>query len=106
MEERRKYQRFPLTLPVRMEPITSDREQVFEFKTKDISASGAFIDTTSPFSLGTRIKMNLTAKSKRIKDLTGAHSLIKCEGVIVRCNPTGVAVCFDKNCQIMSLKGL
>jgi len=106
LEEQRKYQRFPLTLPVRMEPITPDREQVFEFQTKDISASGAFIDTTGPFSLGTRIKMNLTAKSKRIKDLTGAHSFIKCEGVIVRSTPTGVAVCFDRNCQILSLKGL
>ena len=106
MEEQRKYQRFSLTLPVRIEPITSDRKQVFEFQTRDISASGAFVDTTSPLSMGTRIKMNLTGKSQRIKDLTGAQSLIECEGVVVRSTPKGVGVCFDRNCQILSLKGL
>jgi hypothetical protein len=106
LEEQRKYQRFPLTLPVRIEPIPSDRKQVFEFETRDISASGAFVDTTSPFSNGTRIKMNLTGKSQRIKDLTGAQIFIECEGVVVRSTPTGVAVCFDRNCQILSLKGL
>jgi hypothetical protein len=106
MKEQRKYQRFPLKLPVRMEMITPDRKQVFEFQTKNLSASGAFIDTTTPFSLGSRVKMDLTAKSKRIKDLTGAHSLIKCEGVIVRSTPVGVAICFDTDCQILSLTGL
>jgi len=105
LEEQRKYQRFPLTLPVRIEPITSNRKQVFEFRTRDISASGAFVDTTSSFSLGTRIKMNLTGKSQRIKDLTGAQILIECEGNIVRATPKGMAVCFDKECQILSLKG-
>ena len=104
MEERRKYQRFLTTFPVRIKQITPDRKKVFEFQTKNISASGAFIDTKSPFSEGTRIKMDLIAKSKKIEELTGAQSLIECEGCVVRATPTGIAICFDKDCQILSLK--
>lgn len=104
MEERRKYQRFPTTFPVRLKQITPDRKQVFEFQTRNISASGAFVDTDSPFSEGARVKMDLIAKSKRIKDLTGAQSMIECEGVIIRSTPRGIAICFDKDCQILSLK--
>ena len=106
MKERRQYERFSLTLPTRMEPIASDRKQVFDFETRDISASGAFIYTKEPFSQGTQFKLNLTVLSKRIKKITGANSLIQSEGKIVRSTPTGVAIYFGKKCRILSLKGL
>ena len=106
MKERRQFERFSINLPARMETTISNRKQLFEFKTKDISASGAFIDTQSAFSKGTRFKLNLITQSKRIKDLTGAQSLIECEGVVIRSTPQGVAICFDKECQILGLKGL
>jgi len=32
--------------------------------------------------------------------------IIECEGNVVRYTPEGVAVCFDKECQILSLKCL
>ena len=104
MEEQRKYQRFSTIFPVRIKQITPDQKEVFELKARNISASGAFIDTNSPFAEGTRVKMDLIAKSKRIKNLTGAQVLIECEGVIIRSTPTGIAICFDKDCQILSLK--
>ena len=104
MKERRQFERFEITLPARMEPIASNKRQVFEFKTRDISASGAFIDAKSQFSEGMRFKLNLTTSSKRIQELTGAQSFIECEGYTVRSTPTGIAICFDKECQILSLK--
>ncbi len=105
MEEQRQFERFPLTLPARMEPITSGKKQVFELKTRDISSSGAFICTREPFAEGTQFKLDLIVSSKNIKKLTGAKSLIECEGNIIRSTPAGVAICFDKECQILSLKG-
>jgi len=106
MNDRRQFERFNLTVPARIETIVSNKKQVFELKTRDISASGAFIDTTSPFSEGTRFKLNLTIQSKRIKELTGAQSLIECEGSVVRSTPKGVAVRFNGDCNIIGLKGL
>ncbi|RLB83246.1 MAG: hypothetical protein DRH24_07085 [Deltaproteobacteria bacterium] len=106
MEEQRRYQRFPLTLPSRVETISLDRKQVFELKTRNISASDVFIYTPQPFSQGTRFKIDLTIPSKKIKELTGAESLMECQGNIVRSTPTGVAVHFDRKCRILSLRGL
>ena len=104
MEDRRQFERFEIALPARMETIVLDKKQIFEFKTRDISASGAFIDTKSPLSKGTRFKLNLTSQSKRIKEVTGAQSLIECEGIVIRSTLKGIAICFDKDCQILSLK--
>lgn len=106
MKERRQYQRFPLSLTARMEMITSEKKQIFDFETRDISASGAFIYNKESFPVGTRFKLNLTVPSKKIKELTGAKSLIESEGNVVRSVSAGMALHFDKECQIMSLKGI
>ena len=106
MEERRQFERYTLTLPARVETIISDRKEVFDLKTKNISASGAFIYTPQSFPKGKRFKIDLTVSSEKIKELTGSESLIECEGNVVRSTPTGVAIHFDRECQILSLKGL
>ena len=106
MEERRQYERFPLTIPARMEMMSSGRKKIFDFETRDISAGGAFINTTEQFPEGTRFKLELTVASKKIKELTGAKSLIESEGNVVRSTPKGVAIQFDRDCQIVSLRGL
>ena len=103
MKERRRFERFPLTLPTRMETISSGQKKVFEFESRDISACGVFIDTLGFFIEGTRIKVNLIARSERIRELTGCQSLIEAEGSVVRSTPKGVAISFDKECQILSL---
>jgi CDGSH-type Zn-finger protein len=102
---KRKYERFDIELPARLETIVLKKKQVFDLVTKNISASGAYLSTNSPFSDGLHIKMSLTTQNKKIAELTGARCLIECEGRIVRTTQTGAAVCFDKECQIMSLKG-
>ena len=106
MKERRRFERFSLAFPTRMEAILSGQKKVFEFKSRNISACGVFIDTLGPFIEGTRIKLNLISRSKRIRELTGSQSLIEAEGNVVRSTPTGVAIHFDKECRILSLNGL
>jgi hypothetical protein len=106
MKDRRQFERFVLTLPARMETVVSNRKQIFKLNTRDISAAGAFIDTTEKFTEGTRFKMDFTVSSNRIKELTGVLSLIECEGSIVRSTPKGVAIRFNGDCNILGLKGL
>jgi len=105
MKERREYERFQLALPSRLELVTSVKKEIFDAQTRDISASGAFLLTAENLSEGTRCRLELTVPSNKIKELTGAQSLIKVEGKIVRSTSEGVAICFDGECQIMSLKG-
>ena len=103
--DRRNYERFEVELPTRMETIISKKKQVFDLLTKNISASGAFVSTTSPFADGMCIKISLTTQNKRIGELTGSQSLIECEGRIIRTTPVGFAICFNKDCKVMSCKG-
>ena len=105
MKERREYERFQLALPARLEIATSVKKEIFDSQTRDISAAGAFLFTTERLSEGTRCRLELTVPSNRIKELTGAQSLIKVEGTVVRSTPDGVAICFDGECQLLSLKG-
>ena len=104
--DKRKFERFDIELPARLVTISSNRKQVFDLAAKNISASGAFVSSNGPFFDGSRIKISLTTQNKRLAELTGSQWLIECEGSVVRTTPTGVGICFNKECQIMSLKGL
>ena len=104
MKERRQYERFLLSLPAMVETIDQGENQIFEFQTRDISAGGAFLDTTEPFSIGTRFRLKLNVPSERIEELTGAQTCIKTEGTVVRSTPTVMALCFDGKSQILSLR--
>jgi hypothetical protein len=102
MKEQRKYERFKLELPARLEMNSSERTEIFEF----ISAAGALLSgTTVQLPTGTQCKLELIVTSERIKELTGVHGLIKIEGTVVRSTPDGVAICFNGDCQILGLKG-
>ena len=105
MEERRQSERFQLAVPARLEMATSLKREIFDAQIRDISAAGAFLNTKEQFPEGTRCRLELIVSSNRIKKLTGAQSLIKATGVVVRSTPDGVAICFDGECQILSLKG-
>jgi len=106
MKDRRKYERFQLELPVRLEIKSSQRTEIFELRTRDISAAGALLlGNTEQLVAGTRCHLELVVTSKRIKELTGVQGLIKVEGTIVRSTPDGVGICFDGDCQILGLKG-
>ena len=106
MQERRKYERFQLELPARLEMNSLERTEIFELQTRDISAAGALLlGTTEQFPAGTRCQLEMIVTSEKIKELTGVQGLIKIEGTIVRSTPEGVAVCFNGDCQILGLKG-
>ena len=103
MRERRKYERFALRLPARIEDLTSDRSQVLNLTTSVISAAGGFFRTKESISEGTNVRVRLTIVSKRLRELTDTKGLIEVEGKVVRTSSTGIAICFDGECQIVSL---
>jgi hypothetical protein len=106
MKEKRQYERFILPLPVRLETIELGRKKVLDLNSKDISASGTFIITLTSFPEETRFILNFTIPSKSIKKRNNAKSLKGLTGSIVRSNPHGIAIRFDRECQIESLKSL
>jgi len=107
MKERRQYKRIKANLPARLEAVKSGETNFFDLEIKDISAAGAFIYTKgSPFFPdGTQFIIDLTIPANSIKELTDLKSLIECEGSMVWYNSEGMAIHFDRECYIMSLRG-
>ena len=106
MKERRRYGRFTIPLPVRLETITLGRKKVLDLETRDISASGTFITTLTSFPEGTRFVLDFTIPSDSIKEFKDIESLKGCTGTMVRSTLHGMAIQFDRECQIESLKAL
>ena len=96
VRERRKYERFSLKLPTRIDLKTPGHEQgTLECMTSDISAGGAFFCTDKKISEGTRVKLDIVVSTDWLKNLTGAQAHLEVAGTVVRSAPRGVAISFD-----------
>ena len=106
MRERRQYERYILSLHVKLESISTTRKMILDLYTRDISASGTFVTTLTSFPEGTRFILDFTIPRNTIEKLNGVGSMSGHTGYIVRSTPQGLAIQFDKECQIESLKAL
>ena len=106
MTERRKHKRVKITLPVRLKAIDSGMNEVLDLTTKDISYTGVFIPTLSSFPEGTRFELDFTLPHDNLDEFRDIESLKGCSGRVVRSHPHGVAIHFERDCQIENLKAL
>ena len=107
MKEQRLYKRFPARFPIKLEAITSSRKRVLDLTTRDISASGTFIITPTYFLEGTRFFLDFDIPRESFEVLKeGTKSLRGYTGSMVRSTPYGMAINFDRECQIEGLKAL
>jgi hypothetical protein len=104
MKERRQHNRFASHLSARLEAITSGRKNVLYIETKDISATGAFLYTKKFFPKGTQFILDFTIPSNSNKELENVKILKGWTGSMVRSTSHGMAIHFDRECHIMSLR--
>ena len=90
--ERRVVTRYNLQVPAHVETLPSSGDvRSYEWKTRDVSSSGAFLLTEGQLlENGTDIKVNLFLNS-----FSGSGSWVKMNGRVVRIESEGVGVCFD-----------
>ncbi len=104
MMERRLNNRLTVRLPSRLEAIIpSGEKKIYDLETKDISIDGAFIYTNESLSFpeGTRFTIDLPFPSDSHKELTILKSLMECVGTMVRSDSDGIAIKFEKECEII-----
>ena len=106
MKDKRQYERFSFPLPVRLKAMTTDRTKVIDLYTRDLSVSGTFITTLTSFPKETRFTLDFTIPTDSIKKLKDVKRLKGYTGSIVRSTTHGIAIQFDRECQIESLKAL
>ena len=106
MKERRQHKRLNIPLPVELNAMNGSGIMSLDLKVRDISYSGAFIPTLKSFSEATRFVLDFTIPSDNLENFRDVDSLIGCTGTMVRSDPQGIAIKFDKECQIENLKDL
>jgi hypothetical protein len=121
MTERRKLERFKLRVPARIEVVTQDRDveetpPALNLTAENICSCGAFFHTSSPLPEGTEVKIDMVLDLDpegtevkidmvldldEVRGLEGRRSLIAVPGRVLRSEPTGMAICFGKDYEIL-----
>jgi hypothetical protein len=106
MRERRNLERFDLSLPATIETVTEGEEKakvIPHFMTKNICARGAYFHTEQPLLKGTEVKIRLFHAPDKLKRLGGNRAFIRVNGRVVRAEPTGMAIRFYEDHEIIPL---
>lgn len=102
--ERRDLERFKLSLLSRVNVQGKQKSrEATELLSRDISADGAFISTSQPFEVGTRVEMDLIIRMERLDESDDRAALVNLTGTITRTDENGMAIRFDDTWRISRL---
>ncbi len=101
MEERRRFERFCVNVPARIElPRQSGRAEMLNVKTENLSAGGVFLkELTGPFPEGEPVTIEIVLHFEELKtpaDPEGAL-VISATGRLQRSGPAGTAIRFNED---------
>ena len=106
-KERRKLERFNLYLQARIEALLTDKKDtsplILNLVTGDISAQGAFFTTEDLLEKGTRVKVDIIHDPESPMISAIKRALLHVTGTVLRTDPTGMAVVFDKRYRLSPL---
>ena len=102
MREKRDLERYNLTIPARLEvSVNNNKREVIELQALNVCSGGAFLQTTHSISEGAQVKLDFVLPFEKIKELIGTYGCVKVSGRVVRSEPNGIAVSFDKKYEIL-----
>ena len=103
MKERRKLDRFVLSVGAKIEVKTpAETGETLDLTASNICAGGAFFPTNQILPEGTDVSLDLRLPLDRLKDLIDFERVnVRVDGRVLRCAPTGMAISFNRNYEIM-----
>ncbi|MEK6202014.1 MAG: PilZ domain-containing protein [Desulfobulbaceae bacterium] len=112
-DDRRDQERFSLSVQTKVTAESrSGSTPVFEFVTADISAGGAFIATSRPLPIASKVRLEFFLSLEELSQLRfvlareslklweGERAWVTATGVVIRAEKEGGAIIFDQNYQI------
>jgi hypothetical protein len=106
-KEKRKLQRFVVTIPARIKP-EAEAASLPSWQhhfTRDLSASGAFLLTQQPLPVGTTVMVRLLLPPLYNKRSQDKRAQITVRGAVVRIDEDGMGIRFERNYKIVSAGG-
>ena len=109
MGDRRKLERFELDVAAKVESVgDAGKTEIQRLETRDISADGAFFISKKPISEGAHLNLEMVLSMDKFQQVIGKKGQVelKIEGTVIRSDPKGIAVVFDKKYHIRALDSL
>lgn len=102
MHELRKYERFNLEIPAKIEPINGDfGKEISHLITSNICAGGAFFNTDKPLPQSTKVKLEITLPLDNLKNVNGTSRVcVLITGKVIRSETGGMAIVFNEDYQL------
>ena len=115
--ERREQQRFLLNLQAKISyRHLEDQAPVIDTVAANISSGGAFLQTTHKFPMAAKVKvefylgiddlkkLRFILSMESLKQLTGTHTWVSANGIVIRQEPDGVGIIFDTDYQLTPMQ--
>jgi len=111
-KDKRNLERFPLEIEARIKTLDSRKDEMgINIKTSNISSGGAFFHTPEPLREGSDVMIELILPvEKLVKYLNNQEkdcreTLVELKGRVLRSEPEGMVIRFDKDFKLTPLKG-
>ncbi len=105
--DRRRQERYPLDVPIRIIPYDDGISTVFEASSRDISSKGVFIKTDKiRLESRQKVHLELTLTIDKLKELFGYPRMVTLEvdGAVVRTLQEGIVVEFEDKYSIVPVE--
>ena len=105
MVERRKFDRYDLAVPVKIETLASTaKKRKISLKTVNVCAGGAFFRTDTALAEGTKVRLDLVISYGGLGTFLGpASARIRVVGTVTRTRQDGMAIRFGEDYAIASM---
>lgn len=103
MEEKRKYERFNIDVPVRVEVMSPEGDsETLKLETMNVSAEGAFLKPERPLREGTQVRVEIELSFEELKSASDPDGvlIIAATGLVVRSGREGTAIHFCEDYDI------
>ena len=107
MGEQRKLERFKLIIPTTVQfSGQADEDKVYEIRTENICAGGAFFKTKQAIPEGTHVLLSFILPIEYVGRILGVSSYLKLEGTVIRVEMEGFAVRFNDGYKLMPFRNV
>ncbi len=107
MDDKRKFERLHIEVPARIKVLSSgDKNDPLVLQTKNVSAGGAFVGTKQLLPEDTNIEIEIFLLSEEVQELDDADkgNVLIVTGQVIRSGPDGIAIRFNEDYDILSVK--
>lgn len=107
MRDERRFERFPVEVPARVEMIHGKgKDRTLFTQTSDLSATGVFFPELGGMNIGERVKIELYLVFENPDAIGGIHDMVAMTvtGKVIRSEASGTAIRFDEDYQMSTRK--